>query len=182
MSKFLKFYLNHMKKILFIIAHNDFQPIEYNVPKQILAQAGIEVVTVSDKSGVATAAQTGEKVLVDKTLEEIKDADYDGVFFIGGPGALEHLDDEKSYRLVREISQSGKLWGAICISPRILAKAGVLQGKEVTGWDGDGELAGILSSAGAKYIHQSVVVDGKLITAAGPRSAEEFGRKIAALV
>lgn len=171
-----------MKKVLLIIAHEGYQPREYSVPKEILSKAGIEVVTASDKDGAAISAGTGEKVKVDKVLDEIELLDYDGIFLIGGPGALEHLDNEKIHHLIRLASKNGKLWGAICISPRILAKAGVLQGKKSTGWDGDNELAKILSSAGAEYVRQPVVADGTLITAEGPKAAEEFGKKIIEMI
>lgn len=167
-----------MKKALFIIAHEGFQPVEYKIPKDILFRAGVSVVTASDDGGTAVAAGTGEKVKVEKVLDEINTAEYDGVFFIGGPGALENLNNGKSHRIIRKAVEEGKFLGAICISPRLLAKAGVLRGKKVTGWDGDGKLGGILFSAGAEYVHEPVVADGKLITANGPQAAEEFGRRI----
>ncbi|MDO8626163.1 MAG: DJ-1/PfpI family protein [Candidatus Magasanikbacteria bacterium] len=170
------------KKVLLIIAHEGFQPMEYSAPKKVLADAGVTVVTASDASGIATSAHTGERVMVDLTLLEVRAVDYDGIFFIGGQGALDHLDNEDSYRVAREAAASGKLWGAICVSPRILANAGVLKNKIATGWDGDNELAGILAAAGATYQRESVVQDGQLITGSGPAAAEEFGKTILAVL
>lgn len=169
------------KKVLLIIAHNGFQPVEYSVPKKILQEAGITVVTASDAPGVAVSSISSEPAKVDLVLDEVKVGDYEGIFFIGGPGALEHLDNKKSYRIIRGIVGAPSprpLWGAICISPRILAKAGVLKNKTAAGWDGDNELFGILESAGATYVREPVVVDGNLITASGPPAAEEFGKVI----
>lgn len=167
-----------MSKVLFIIAHEGFQPVEYNDPKNILQENGVEVFTASNLSDVAKAAYGGEDVAVDLLVKDVDVADYNGIFFIGGPGALENLDNDESYNLAKQISDSGKLWGAICIAPRILAHAGVLKDKRVTGWDEDSELGEILSEAGAGYIHEPVVVDGKLITATGPKAAADWGRKI----
>lgn len=167
-----------MYKVLFIVAHEGFQPIEYSDPKEILQDGGVEVFTASNLPGTAKAAYGGEDVSVDLLVRDIKVADYDGIFFIGGPGALENLDNEESYDLAKKMSNGGKLWGAICISPRILAHAGVLKNKKVTGWDDDDELGQILTDVGAQYIHEAVVVDKKLITASGPRAAAEWGRKI----
>ena len=166
-----------MKKVLLIIAHLDFQPLEYGGPKKVLSAAGVQVVTASDQGGIAMAAYTGEKVPVDLTLDQVKPAEYDGIFLIGGPGAPDYLNNEITYKIMREIAVSGKLWGAICISPRILAAAGVLQGKKATGWNGDGELGVVLEGAGAEYVREPVV-DGKFITACGPVAAEDFGRAI----
>ena len=167
-----------MKKVLFIIAHHGFQPVEYGTAKKVLQSAGVQIITASNLSGVAVSS-TNESVLVDIVLDDVEISNYDGIFFIGGPGALANLDNEKSYRIIREVAVSGKIWGAICISPRILASAGVLKNKKVTGWDKDNELAGIFVKAGAEYVHESVVVDENLITGNWPLAAEEWGRAIA---
>lgn len=171
-----------MKPVLLVIAHEDFQPMEYTEPKRVLLAAGLEAKTASDLLGVAIAAMTREEVKVDVVLDEVVVSDYDGIFFMGGPGALKFLNNEKAYQVIRKAAKECKAWGAICISPRILAAAGVLRGRRVTGWDGDGDLAEILLDAGAKYVEEPVVVDGNLITANGPAAAEEFGRKIAELL
>lgn len=167
-----------MKKILLIIAHEGFQPVEYGVPKKILEEAGVKVATGSDRAGVALAAYGGEPVEAEVVLKDIKADDYDGVFFIGGPGAANFLENEAAYRVARDVSLSGKAYGAICYSTRVLAHAGVLKNKKATGWDGDNELGGILAAAGAQYARKPVMADGKLITAVGPKFADEWGRKI----
>lgn len=152
--------------------------MEYFEPKKILENAGVEVITGSDKKGKVIASRTQEIAQSDIILEEIKPSDYDGIFLVGGQGAVEYLDNEKTYKIFREIAKSNKLWGAICISPRILAHAGVLVGKKATGWDGDEELEKIFKNAGAEYIREEVVVDDKLITATGPNVASAWGEAI----
>jgi protease I len=166
-----------MKKVLLIIAHAGFQPIEYGDTKKVLEEAGVQIVTGSNVPGPATS-KTGEQVMVDVVLSEVKVKEYDGIFFIGGPGALDNLNVEESYGIIHETIVLGKLWGAICIAPRILAEAGVLEGKKVTGWNEDNDLPRILEKAGAIYVADHVVVDDKLITADGPDATEEFGRAI----
>ena len=161
-----------------IIAHKDYQPVEYNAPKKILESAGIKVVTVSDIGGVAKAAYDGSESKIDMTVDDCKSEDFDGIFLVGGPGAEQHLENEKVYKIIREAAVGHKLWGAICYSARILAHAGVLSGRKVTGWDGDGELEGILRQVGAEYVRESVVVDGDLFTATGPKFAEAWGNEI----
>ncbi len=164
--------------MLLIIAHKGFQPIEYGITRQWLEEAGIKVITASDQSGTAIAADNGE-VKVDLVLEEVNVNDYDGIFFIGGSGAIEHLDNDRSYRIIHQVDRAhGKIYGAICISTRILAHAGVLEGRRVTGWDGDHKLDGILRDAGAEYVNMDVVVDRTIITAIGPKVAKEFGQAI----
>ncbi|HQL53010.1 MAG: DJ-1/PfpI family protein [Patescibacteria group bacterium] len=167
-----------MKKVLFLIAQNNYQPLEYAVPKDILESAGIKVVTVSNQVGIATSTGNYSSTKVDLSLENIKMDDFEGLFIIGGVGAVEYLDNEIVYNLLKVWQKTGKAYGAICISPRILAKAGVLKNKKATGWNDDGKLEDLLLENGAIYNNNSVVVDGNVITAAGPASAEEFGKEI----
>lgn len=166
-----------MKKILLVIASNGFQPIEYSVPKQLLTEAGFVVVTASDSVGEAVASD-GSKQNVDVLLSEVEAENYDGLYFIGGPGALEHLDNQESNRILNEAMILQKSYGAICISPRILAKANVLTGRRATGWDEDGELSEIFETNNVEYVRQPVVVDHDVITGNGPAAAREWAEAI----
>lgn len=168
-------------KILFVVAHEGFQPIEYHDPKKIVEEAGFTVITASDKSGAATD-KDGGKTPVDLTLSHVKIKDYDGIFFIGGPGALEHLDNKESYRIIKEAAQKHLPLGAICISTRILAKAGALTRKRATGWNGDNELEKFYEMYDVVYLPEPVVVADNIITATGPSAAKTFGQEIISLL
>jgi protease I len=166
------------KKAVMIIAFREFRDAEYFVPKEILERAGIEVKTASNKMGLAIGADGGD-TKVDLLVSQINVADFDAIIFVGGPGCLDALDNEDSYRVARDTVSQGKILASICISPVILAKAGVLEGKRATCWtDPLGSQAKILKEKGAIFEKKSVVVDGKIITANGPGAAEEFGEKI----
>lgn len=171
-----------MKKVLLVVASDGFQPVEYWTTKKVLEEAGFEVETASDRAGVAKAAYEGEDAPVDLTLLEVNIDDYAGIYFIGGPGALTHLDHETSYRIIRESFKNSEPFGAICLSPRILAHAGVMAGKKMTGWDDDNKLDIECDRVDAKRTHEAVVTDGNVITANGPKSAEEFGEAIVKLL
>ena len=167
------------KKIVMVIAFQNFRDEEYFVSKEILEEAGAEVKTVSNQMGWALGADGGE-VKTDLLISEIDMADFDGVVFIGGPGCLEYLDNENSYKVVKETVSQGKVLASICISPVILAKAGVLEGKKAAVWSSqmDKSPIQILEENGAIYYDESVVIDGKIITGNGPDAAEEFGEAI----
>jgi protease I len=169
------------KRIILVIASEGYQPIEYATPKRILEDAGFEVVTVSDKLGVAVSKDELITTAVDLLVSDVLVEEYEGLFFIGGPGAMEHLDTKISYELLRKWKQGGKPYGAICVSPRILAHAGVLIGLRATGWDGDGALGKIFEQYGVEYVREPVVVDGSVVTANEPGAAQEFGEAIAKL-
>ncbi len=167
------------KKVAMILAFRDFRDPEYFVPKEIFEKSGIEVKTVSTKEGIAVGAEGGE-AKVDLLLENLKVEDFDAVLFVGGPKALEYLDNETSYRIANETVEKGKILGAICISPVILAKAGVLKGKKATVWTSllDKSGAKILKENGAHYVEEDAVLDGKIVTANGPQAAEKFAKLV----
>lgn len=164
-------------KVLLIIANKGFKDEELLVPYSILVERGVEI--ASDKKGVAQGAD-GEQVRVDLSLEEVVVSDFDGIYFIGGPRALEFLNNEASYSLLERAVEAGLGIGAICISPVILAEGGFLDGKRATVWSTDVNRGPVkrLEAGGAEYVDQDVVRDGSIITANGPQSAAEFGREI----
>jgi len=185
------------KKIVMIIAFRDFRDEEYFVPKEILEKAGAEIKTASNRIGTAIGTDGGN-VKVDLLVSEINPAEladlqskssrdsiqsissFDAVVFIGGPGCLENLDNESSYQVAKDTVLQGKVLASICISPVILAKAGVLKSKKATVWSSalDKSAIEILEENEAIYQAESVVQDGKIITANGPAAAREFGEAI----
>ncbi|MBI3634444.1 MAG: DJ-1/PfpI family protein [Candidatus Yonathbacteria bacterium] len=171
-----------MKRILLIIAQEGFQVKEYFDTRTELEAEGIVVVTGAPLALSALSHKNGE-VMPDITLAGVRLSDYDGVFAIGGSGALKSLDNEETTRIFQEAQKLENYpYGAICISPRILAKAGVLKGKRATGWDNDGELGAIFEKYGVIFEDAPVVADGVIITANGPLAARDFGKKIAEIV
>jgi len=168
-------------KVLFVIAHEGYQPVEYGEPKKILENAGFQIVTASDKPGTAKD-KDGNTTQVDLTLKKVKVDDYDGIFFIGGPGAMECLDNKESYRIIKEAAKKHLPMGAICVATRILAKAGALTRRRATGWNGDNELEKIYAEYDVKYLPEPVVVEENMITATGPSAAKTFGQEIMAIL
>jgi len=162
-----------------VIAWRGFRSEEYFEPKRILEQAGVVVKTASVEKGIAKGTGIGS-TKVDLLIGEINPLDFDAVIFVGGPQALQYLDNQNSYRIIRETVKCGKILAAICISPTILAKSGVLQGKKATVWYSavNRQPIEILKENGANFVDQDVVQDGNIITANGPGAAKKFGKTI----
>ena len=169
-----------MKKVGLVIASEGFQYDEYSLTKEIIESSNeAEVITISNQVGTAAANDNKNVITVDSTLEQVDTTKLDGLFFIGGPGALQNLDNSKSYNLLQQMNILKKPLGAICISVRILAKAGVLINKNATGWNDDGLLQNIFKQNRVNFIENKLVVtDGSIVTAQGPNVAVEFGREI----
>lgn len=164
--------------VVLVIASNGFQQVEYNDTKKVIEDAGFTVITASNKLQTAIA-KDGSETNVDITLDKVVVSDYAGVFFIGGPGAMEHLDNSTSYKIAQETFAQNKPIGAICIATRILAASGILHDKYATGWNGDDKLAPLFAEYNVHYLpEEKVVVDGNVITATDPSVAHDFGEHI----
>lgn len=167
-----------MKSAILIIAEKNFRDEEYQVPKNILEKAHIKVITVSTTLNEVTG-KLGLKVIPDQLLSKTYLDQHDALIFIGGGGAEQYFHDIYAHELARDAKNKGKVLGAICIAPVILANAGILKNKHATVFPSEYktiELAGAISS------NESVVVDGKIITANGPDAAKEFGEQIVKLL
>ncbi|MDD4409263.1 MAG: DJ-1/PfpI family protein [Candidatus Pacebacteria bacterium] len=166
-------------KIAFIIANKDFRDEEYFITKEVLENHGIKVDTYSNAIGLALGRFGGE-VKVREVVESIDVDDYSGIVFIGGSGALKRLDNDISYGLISRFNEEGKVIGAICISPVILANSGILEGKKATVWysDMDKGAIKILGRRGAEFIDEPVVSDCNIITARDFEASSSFGSAI----
>jgi putative intracellular protease/amidase len=119
---------------------------------------------------------------VDMLIDEIDPLKWDGIFLIGGPGALQHCNIPSVRQLISDAHNFDKPIGAIGQATRILAESGALNNKEATGWNDDGNLGAIYAQHGAQNLHESVITDGNLITATGETAATQFARAIITLI
>jgi len=163
-----------MKTVVMVIAEKIFRDEEYQVPKDILSKAGIKVVTASTTTGEATG-KLGLKVRPDILVSQIDTDQLDALIFIGGAGAEQYFHDQQAHKVAKEAAQKGKIYGAICIAPVILANAGLLNGKRATVFSSGAE---DLKKGGAVYTGSDVDIDGNLITGCGPEAAKNFGERL----
>lgn len=168
-----------MKTALIVIARNGYQDTELAGTRDALRNAGFEVTLASTEVGTCTGKLGGAEEAT-LALRDVDPVGYDVLAFIGGPGAHALASNADAQAVARTRRDSGKLLGAICIAPTILAAAGVLDGKNATVWDdGEGTQERFLVEHGAVYTGDPVTVDGRIVTANGPDAAEEFGRTLA---
>ncbi len=163
-----------MKTVALVIAEREFRDEEYQVPLEILQANNVRVLTVSTTTN-EVVGKLGMKVTPDTLMDDLDPAALDGLVFIGGGGSEQYFDDPTAHELARKTAQLGKVVGAICIAPVILANAQLLVGKTATVYP-DGK--DILEKQGAKYTGNPVEVDGNIITGNGPEAAKEFGKTL----
>jgi protease I len=166
-----------MKRVVFVIAQNNFRDEELLIPRMLLAKNGVECV-IASKRACSSKGMLGEIVDASFSLDEIDDS-FDALIFIGGSGAAQYFNDEKALSLARLYFGEGKIVAAICIAPSILANSGILKGRKASCFASEKEN---LKSKGAIVSSKAFIVDGKIVTASGPASAKAFGEEILKLL
>lgn len=162
-----------MPTVLFIIAPNDFRDEEYFIPKEILEANGIGVIT-ANLNGTPSRSMFGKIVHVDKDIYSVNPSDFDGIVFVGGPGASIYFNNKKAHELARTFYSEGKVVAAICIAPSILANAGILRNRRATAWPSERNNINTFGT----YTGAAVEEDDNIITANGPAAAKVFGEAI----
>jgi protease I len=113
-----------------------------------------------------TYIATSGWVKFDKYLEDVSGKDYDAVIVPGGVWNPDALRAEASaIRFIQDAVAADKVVTAICHGPWVLSDAGVLRGKRATGW---WSIKPDLENAGATFVDEPAVTDGKIITSRAP--------------
>lgn len=163
------------KSVLFVLAHRDFRDVEFQKPREILENAGIEITVASKYEGVAVGKE-GLEVNVDYDFEShIPVEEFSAVIFVGGPGVEDYFNDTHVHEIARKFAEDGKIVAAICAAPTILVNAGILSGYKATCF---ADQQFIMAEHNVFYTGRLVERDRNIITANGPGAAEEFGKLI----
>jgi protein deglycase len=162
----------HMSRVAVILA-DGFEEVEAIAVIDVLRRAGIDTVIAGLHGG---AVSSGRNVMIvpDAVIDAIRADDFDMIVLPGGQPGSDNLNaDARVKELVKNFSLKGKLTGAICAAPYVLANAGILAGKRATSYPTYKDRL-----SGAVYEEMPVVVDGTVLTSRGAGTALDFGLAI----
>jgi 4-methyl-5(b-hydroxyethyl)-thiazole monophosphate biosynthesis len=157
--------------IVYVFLADGFEEIEAICPIDILRRGNVEVVTVG-VTGKTVTGSHGIAITADKEIGELDpSASYDMVMLPGGMPGTDNLQKNETVKLfIENTLKNGGYIAAICAAPKILGEMGILSGKRAICFPGyESELKGAVIAS------ESVVRDGKIITAKGAGVALEFG-------
>ncbi len=137
----------------------------------LLRRAEIDVVTAGlDDKAVITAH--GITLIPDTTLDEALKKTYEMIILPGGMPGTNHLEqDSRLQNALMQQNQQGKYIAAICAAPKILAAAGILNGRHATSYPG---FLDKMDLPEVEYLDEMVVHDDNIITSISPGTAMDF--------
>jgi 4-methyl-5(b-hydroxyethyl)-thiazole monophosphate biosynthesis len=149
---------------------NGFEEIEAIAAVDILRRAGFNVV-LAGMPGTMITGNKGVKVIADMKFDDIDPGEFHALVLPGGQGSPMMGKSVKLMGMLRDFNEKKKLIAAICFSPMLLAREGILDNRKATVYPGNEKKL-------PKPRGERVVVDGNIITSQGPGTAMEFALKI----
>ena len=166
-------------KRIAILATDGFEQSELTEPLKALKMAGAQVEIVAPHDGEIQGMKhhdKGDKVKIDRTLDQARPEDYAALMLPGGvanPDQLRTLP--KAVSFARHFFSAKKPVAAICHGPWLLVEADVVRDRELTSWP---SLKTDLKNAGARWVDREVVVDHGLVTSRKPDDLPAFCAKM----
>jgi transcriptional regulator GlxA family with amidase domain len=167
-----------------ILLFDRFTALDAVGPYEVLRSApGSAVKFVAKQTGPIRTSEGSLAMTADYSIVEVCSADI--LVVPGGPGQTALMDDTQVHAWIREVHRGTRWTTSVCTGSLVLAAAGLLRGLRATShW-----LAlDLLREYEAEPSSERVVVQGKIITAAGVSSgidmaltlvAREFGERVA---
>jgi len=165
------------KRKILIMVEELYNDREFWYPYYRLLEEGAQVQVVAPRADKIYTGAAGIKAKSDLAADQANPADYDALVIPGGY-APDHMRRHPAMvRLVSDMAGQDKVVAAICHAGWMLASAGVLKGRTVTGFFA---IKDDLVNAGAAYVDREVAVDGKIITSRTPDDLPAFLKAIIA--
>jgi protease I len=166
-------------KRIAVLAADGFEKVELVAPVAALKEAGAEVVIIALHSGRIRGMnvhQPADLVQVDKTVNDARPEDYDGLLIPGGyisPDLLRQSAQSRDF--VRGLNALGKPIALMSQAPSVLTSAGLATNRTLTSWPG---VRDDMVNAGATWLNQEVVRDANWLSSRGPQDILPFIREM----
>lgn len=160
--------------MVYVLLADGFEEIEALAPVDFLRRAGVLVKTVS-LTGKSIFGSHGIEVIADINLQDADFSDAEMIVLPGGMPGTTHLDEcPQMTEILSLVYDRGGYLAAICAAPMVLGKRGYLRNREAICYPG---FENFLTEA--RISNDSVVRDGRIITAKSAGFAWQFGYVLA---
>jgi protease I len=159
-----------------VLVEQAYEDLELWYPKIRLEEEGLRVV-VAGPERVRYEGKYGYPCTPDRTIDEVRAEDFAALVIPGGWAPDRLRRSAKVLDLVRDFDRARKPIAMICHAGWVPISARILKGRTVTGVSA---IRDDLENAGARFVDQSVVVDGNLISSRSPADLPDFCRALIA--
>ena len=158
-----------------VLVENQYENLELHYPRLRLIEAGYEVLVVGPEAGGTYLSKEGYPAIADLTFLDIVPEHVRVLIVPGGfaPDKLRRYPE--CNRLVADAFAAGAVVGMICHGGWVPISARIVHGKRVTSVNA---IKDDLENAGATWVDEPCVVDGRLVSAQVPGDLPEFMRAI----
>jgi protease I len=169
----------HTSTVLVVVPARDYGEQTLRHARSSLHNVHVGTWSVSTNGEDLIQGRLQDEFMVDGELAGTSMEPYSGILFVGGEGAMDLVEDADALRLAREASDAEKMIGAWGHATAILARAGILKGRRVTGAP---EIEELVRRSGARFTGRQLERDGDLVTAADEAVGIRFGKTLAQIV
>jgi len=142
-----------------------YEEIEALYPLYRLQEAGATVQVIGAEADATLPGKRGDEITTERAAGDLTADDLDILVVAGGYGPDKLRMDEGMLSLVRAMDEQRKPIAFICHAGWVLASAGVVEGRRVTG---NPAIVDDMRNAGAEWEDSEVVVDGHLVSSRTP--------------
>lgn len=160
-------------KTIAVLVEQDYQEMEVWYPVYRLREEGATVKLVGTGSATEYRGKFGYPAKADTDTRYVKSSEFDGLVIPGGWAPDKLRTSAGVLTLVKDLFEEGKPIACICHGGWVLSSAGILDGKNMTGY---AAIRDDMIYAGAIWHDQDVVIDGNLITSRRPDDLPAFMR------
>lgn len=160
-----------------LLIEDEYQILEGWYPLLRLQEAGADVKVIGSGTKDSYESKEHYPMPVDASAADVTADDFDAVIVPGGFAPDNMRLHPEMVQLVRDVFEQGKLTSSICHGGWMLASAGALRGRNVTGYL---PIKDDVQNAGGTWVDEAVVEDGNLITSRTPPDLPFFAAAIVA--
>ena len=154
------------KGLAVVLAENIYENLELQYPLLRLIEAGYDTKVVGPEKGATYTSKEGYPVKAELTFTDV-DAKSVKILIVPGGFAPDKLRRYPACNaLVAAATQHGAIIGFICHGGWVPISAKIVKGKRVTSVPA---IRDDLENAGATWVDERCVVDGKMVTAQAPK-------------
>lgn len=161
-----------------VLVENGFEQVEMTKPIEALKNEGAEAKIIAPDQKVKgwNYKEWGDEFKTDTILKDANPEDFDSLLLPGGVMSPDKLRmNDTAVDFVRHFTNNNKPIAAICHGPWTLIETGMVKGKTLTSYE---SIKTDLINAGANWIDESAVIDGKLLTSRNPDDIPAFNKRM----